>query len=89
MIFKIGDFAVLVHADGVHTLELDKAYKVIDIKMFSDGQGIALEDTQLDMVYSNSYGKQNEYMYYNHKRFTDIKYLRRKKLQKLKNVASN
>jgi len=84
--FKIGDFAVLIHADGIHTLEIDKAYRIIDIKILNKEQTIALEGTELEYEYPYIGGKKPEYLYYNCRRFTDIKYLRGKKLQKIKNA---
>lgn len=74
--FKIGDKVTLIDAVGIHTLELFNSYKIIEI----NGIKIAFEEN-ID---------ENDNLYfYNSRRFTkDIKFLRRKKLQKLLNETS-
>lgn len=74
--FEIGDIVILVNAWECHTLELFNSYEVIKI----GGDKIALKGTE---------DENGVYHFWNSKRFIkDIKFLRRKKLQKLLNETN-
>lgn len=82
-IFNVGDFAYLLDPAGVHTLEKYKSYKVIETDYNSHGdQVLALEGEEPEYI---DYNGNPRYHFYNSRRFTkDLKPIRKKKLQKIK-----
>jgi nickel-dependent lactate racemase len=79
---EIGDNVLLLDPIGIHTLEVNRSYKIIDMKFNSKGDlTIALEG---DSNYYEFDDGSIIHCYYNAKRFTkDIKPIRKKKLQKI------
>ena len=80
-IFKIGDYVNIVDPAGVHTIEINKAYKIINIiRNYKGEQMIALEDVQDE---DSPLGQ-----FFNSRRFRmDIRILRKDKLKKLKEIS--
>lgn len=82
-VFKIGDSVTLIDGSGIHILEVNKSYTIIDIASWSIGIGnigqmLALENVENE---PESYKK---YPYFNSKRFTiNLRKIRRQKLQKI------
>jgi len=86
--FNVGDIVLLIYPNGVHTLELNKQYIIIEIKVEFNGELMLALDGVLDddnPYYYNSMGNMiMNYRLYNSKRFIkDIRILRKKKLDKI------
>jgi len=65
--FNVGDRVFLLHSQGVHTLEVHKSYKITELDIYNGNQYVRIFDD-----------------FYNSKRFIkDIKYVRRKKIEKM------
>jgi hypothetical protein len=82
--FNIGDSVELIYTQGIHELEINKSYIIVDIEYNDGKQFIALENTGVITNYSYPYPNKLEYHFYNSNRFRkDIKIVRKKKLQKI------
>lgn len=82
--FNIGDSVELIFPQGIHDLEINKSYKVVDVEYQDKIQFIALEGTGEMTNYSPPYPNKLEYHFYNSNRFRkDIKILRKKKLKEI------
>lgn len=83
-IFKNGDSVELIFPQGVHDLEINTSYKIIDIKYEDQKQFIALEGTGEITNYSPPYPNRLEYHFYNAARFrSDVRIARKNKLKKI------
>lgn len=76
--FKIGDSVYLIDGSGIHVLEVNVSYKIVEIKTRGDQTIIALEGIE------NESGTYQKYPFFNSRRFeSDIRPIRKKKLQKI------
>jgi len=76
--FKIGDTVILIRGEGIHDLEFNKSYTVVETSSILSHQTIAFEGTGNMTNYSHPYPNIMEYHFYNSNRFiSDVKILRK------------